>query len=334
MTTDYRALCAELLQAWDDLPWEYDWKGNPVGPLAEIDDTPFDRARTALAQPEPVGMTHLAEDGLNALRNQVISSQADYDAIFAALNRLASLENARANTKVLTDDVRSYLIPVETTYGTPPANPDDEMTIRNVSLGYWTAGLGEPWPDDSESPNEAAHLARELREIADGCDIASGLGSAVPVLTRAADLLERLAQPTCLVLDPSPELVQQFQTALPTQPGQVIACDQELATPTDKEIGDWWDERCELTRLGKADDFWSFDVQRSDLHEIVRAALTRWGRPSIKPAPADELLAAYRAGAADSTPQPIPVSERLPGAEDCDAGEVLVVVPPHGDMGP
>jgi hypothetical protein len=56
MTTDYRALCAELLQAWDDLPWEYDWKGNPVGPLAEIDDTPFERARTALSQPEPVGV--------------------------------------------------------------------------------------------------------------------------------------------------------------------------------------------------------------------------------------------------------------------------------------
>lgn len=63
--------------------------------------TPTDwRAR----EPEPEGLTHLAEDGLNALRNQVISSQADYDAIFAALNRLASLENARANPKVPTDN--------------------------------------------------------------------------------------------------------------------------------------------------------------------------------------------------------------------------------------
>ncbi len=55
--TDWRALCAELLQAIDDLPWEYDWKGNPVGPLAEIDDAPFERARAALAQPEPQGAT-------------------------------------------------------------------------------------------------------------------------------------------------------------------------------------------------------------------------------------------------------------------------------------
>jgi hypothetical protein len=37
------------------------------------------------------GLLHLAENGLNALRNQVISSQDDYDAIFVALNRLASL---------------------------------------------------------------------------------------------------------------------------------------------------------------------------------------------------------------------------------------------------
>ena len=51
--TDWRALCAELLKAVDDMPWEYDWRGEPVGPLAEIDEAPFERARTALAQPEP-----------------------------------------------------------------------------------------------------------------------------------------------------------------------------------------------------------------------------------------------------------------------------------------
>jgi hypothetical protein len=55
--TDFRALCAELLEAIDDLPWQYDWKGNPVGPLAEVDDAPFERASAALAQPEPQGPT-------------------------------------------------------------------------------------------------------------------------------------------------------------------------------------------------------------------------------------------------------------------------------------
>jgi hypothetical protein len=50
--TDFRALCSELVDAWDDLPWQCDWKGNPVGPLAEVDDGPFDRARAALAAPD------------------------------------------------------------------------------------------------------------------------------------------------------------------------------------------------------------------------------------------------------------------------------------------
>ena len=55
MTTDFRALCAELLQAIDNLPWEYDWKGRPVGPFADVDEGPFERARAALAEPELEG---------------------------------------------------------------------------------------------------------------------------------------------------------------------------------------------------------------------------------------------------------------------------------------
>jgi len=47
MTTDYRALCAELLNAWDNAP-EFDLSGV---------DQAMDHARAALAQPEPVGPT-------------------------------------------------------------------------------------------------------------------------------------------------------------------------------------------------------------------------------------------------------------------------------------
>jgi hypothetical protein len=52
--------------------------------------------------------------------------------------------------------------------------------------------------------------------------------------------------------------------------------------------------------------------------QFARAVLTRWGRPAIEPVPADELLAAYRAGAADAAIKPVPVAERLPGLKDCD----------------
>jgi len=57
-TPDYRAALAALLQAIDDLPWEYDWRGNPVGVLAELDDAPLERARALLAAPEAVGVSY------------------------------------------------------------------------------------------------------------------------------------------------------------------------------------------------------------------------------------------------------------------------------------
>jgi hypothetical protein len=56
--TDFRALCAELVEAWDDLPWEYDFKGNITGLRGDLfDESAVDRARDALAQPKPQGPT-------------------------------------------------------------------------------------------------------------------------------------------------------------------------------------------------------------------------------------------------------------------------------------
>jgi hypothetical protein len=52
MTNDYRAMCAELVAAWDALPWEYDWLGNAIGAHGKLcDDSAVDRARALLAQP-------------------------------------------------------------------------------------------------------------------------------------------------------------------------------------------------------------------------------------------------------------------------------------------
>jgi hypothetical protein len=58
--------------------------------------------RRPTIQPVPVserfaGAEGLAERGLNALRNQILNSQDDYDAIFAALKRLGDLEAAQAS---------------------------------------------------------------------------------------------------------------------------------------------------------------------------------------------------------------------------------------------
>ena len=54
--TDYKQLCAELVAAWDELPWQYDWRGNLTGIDGyPSDDSAVERARTALAEPDPEG---------------------------------------------------------------------------------------------------------------------------------------------------------------------------------------------------------------------------------------------------------------------------------------
>jgi hypothetical protein len=68
--------------------------------------------------------------------------------------------------------------------------------------------------------------------------------------------------------------------------------------PTDEEIDDWHGRCADLTRVGEADHYWAFDLRHVEVADVVRAALRRWGRPAI---------------------EPVPVSQRLPGPEDCDA---------------
>jgi hypothetical protein len=73
---------------------------------------------------------------------------------------------------------------------------------------------------------------------------------------------------------------------------------QPEPVPTDEEIGEWHDQCADLTRLGEVDHYWAFDLQSDEVAGVVRAALARWGTPAI---------------------EPVPVSERLPGPEDCDS---------------
>lgn len=50
---NYKQLCAELVAAWDDLPWQYDWKGNLTGLDGyPPDDSAIERARAALTEPD------------------------------------------------------------------------------------------------------------------------------------------------------------------------------------------------------------------------------------------------------------------------------------------
>ena len=55
--------------------------------------------------------------------------------------------------------------------------------------------------------------------------------------------------------------------------------------PTDEEIGAWHTECADLTRDGKAKEWWAFEVSTDDLIEIVHAALARWGGTTITETP-------------------------------------------------
>jgi hypothetical protein len=75
MSTTFRALCAAMLEAYDDLPCETNWKGE-FRPVVWIDEDPFEEARTALAQPGPDELTdeELLEVAAKALGYKSIPS--------------------------------------------------------------------------------------------------------------------------------------------------------------------------------------------------------------------------------------------------------------------
>jgi hypothetical protein len=52
-------------------------------------------------------------------------------------------------------------------------------------------------------------------------------------------------------------------------------------TPTDEEIGEWHDQCADLTRLGEVDHYWAFDLRSDEVAGVVRAAIARWGIPTI-----------------------------------------------------
>ena len=87
--------------------------------------------------------------------------------------------------------------------------------------------------------------------------------------------------------------------------------DQPVAEgPSDEEIEEWADD-CPDAPLEEMDPEvhgWRRCFTAKEFSETIRAAIARWGHP---------------------TPQPVAVSERLPGPEDCDAEERCWLMAPR-----
>ena len=267
MSTYYRALCAELLNAWDNAP-EFDLSGV---------DQAMDRARAALAQPEPPAKGEAVE--LVALIRQIALAW-EPDACLLGnmtagqLARAADLLERLAQPEpVGPTDEELRAAYDEVCWGEMDA--DNFIKATRAVLARWgnpsiyvvpCGDLAEP---EVPADGEVAELVRWLRSMEDASIWFEEGETEAKQLLRVADLLERLAQP---------------ESAGVTDDDAVAACPFDSFHEPAEHHG-WW--------------------------SAIEWAEQRWGHPAIKPVPADELLAAYRAGAADAAPQPIPVSELL-----------------------
>ena len=120
----------------------------------------------------------------------------------------------------------------------------------------------------------------------------------------------------------------------------------EPVAPTDEEIEEWADACSEapLEEMDPEIHGWRRCFTAKEFSETIRAALARWGRPAAAPVPEPgevaELVADLQeigeilcgmekhrwavkltraATLLQQQAAPVPVSERLPGPEDCDA---------------
>jgi hypothetical protein len=114
MADDLRALLAALVEAVDALPFEFNWKGEPTGPLAEFDDGPLERARTALAEGAGVEVTD--EELLELMPQQM------RDNLAAASRGLGQLAGTAAGIHrvIFNTDALEYARAVLARYGTHP----------------------------------------------------------------------------------------------------------------------------------------------------------------------------------------------------------------------
>lgn len=165
----------------------------------------------------------------------------------------------------------------------------------NATVERARAALAEPEPP---ADGEVAELVAELIRTANYLDDDWYHGSA-RVARRAADLLERLASPACVVLKPSPELIAAFKAAgygriesmerLAPQPQPEGPSDEELLELMPQQFRDDLATVSRLAAHGTSPDV-TPGIFRVSLNtgalDYARAVLARWGRQPAQDASA------------------------------------------------
>jgi hypothetical protein len=331
-TPDFRALCAELLQAWqfgDDI----------AGPMS--------RADTALkAEPEGEGLnaadllpveppkisTTMAMQYCSAWREGVEDGWSEARAVLARRGppsaaapapgeNLATQPAPNADPSHI-DQLAAIIRTVDGSNSMGAAALAEAILERYPLAFLVDPSAAAPAPGENlaaqpaPEPGEVAELVEFLtptREQAGAMSLDAFLK-----LRRAATLLQRLAPPACLVVDRLPE---GFSDLLKSEPGRIEACTAgvsieplgDAARPTFQDAISLAEGCHDYSggHSGTEGEAWHGAID-TVVAVLKRAAVGPWD---------SQTRAVFGVGSeaqAGEVAVPVAVSERLPGAEDCD----------------
>jgi hypothetical protein len=191
----YRTMCADMLEAFDGLPCETNYRGQSR-PIVCIDEEPFDRARALLAQPELPELTDAAAWDLADDLGIIRGDSGDLHVSFAGLGSFARAALARFDHPTPQPLPSGYIDPehqgedlalLETFYRACNAEGGtaDEIQLRGIKAVLATHSTPQPPAD-----GEVGYALLELRSLVMGLGYA-GMHVDAQRLERAADLLER-----------------------------------------------------------------------------------------------------------------------------------------------
>ena len=204
--TDYKQLCAELLSELENVI-RVIYREDGTWHISNADPV-IAKAGAALAEPDPEGPTDEELDELAWNWYSKTGSTWYQIAAFRAFARAALARWGRSDGPAVPD-------------GREPASVNAEPS------------------DAIPADGEVAELANSLRHSGDALRV-YGLHGGADDCQRAADLLERLASPACLVVNPPPEAVQalkaagpgriELMPADPPQPGSILCTSLTLTS--------------------------------------------------------------------------------------------------------